>query len=96
MNINTAMTYNTQYVYQQPKSYVDVIYTNVSNDATFDNLNALFEKLSLKLKRQTVKEEIFDLYSDCVYFGEEENRKLNKYINENKMEVKNNIFDYYD
>lgn len=94
MNANTTLMYDTQYVYHQ--SYVDVIYTNVSNNATFDNINDLFQRLSLKLKKQTEKEEILNLYNDCIYFGDEENKKLNQYISENKMEVKNNIFDYYD
>lgn len=94
MNMNASMMHNTPYVYQQ--AYVDTIYTNVSNNATFDNVNDLFEKLSLKLKKQTAKEEVFNLYKDYVYFGEEENKKLNQYISENKMAVKGNIFDYYD
>lgn len=94
MNINTSLMYNTQYVYNQP--YVEVIHTNISNNATFDNMNDLFEALSLKLKKYTTKEEVFDLFKDSVYFGEEENKKLNQYIIENKMEVKSNIFDYYD
>lgn len=89
-----GIMYDTQYVYNQP--YVDVLYTNVSNNATFDNINDLFEKLSLKLKCKTDRELVFDLFNDGVYFGEEENKKLNQYIDENKMEVKANILDYYD
>lgn len=82
--------------YKQPIPYVEVISTNVSNDGTFNDLNDMFEKLSLKVKPMTDKEIIFKLYEDCFCFGDEEKTKLNKYIKSISVKEKTNIFDYYD
>lgn len=89
--------HNLQYDYnKQPVEYVEVISTNISSDGTFNDLNDMFEKLSLRLKPMTDKEMIFELYRDCVYFGDEENKKLNEYIKSISVKEKENIFDYYD
>lgn len=80
----------------QPVSYVEVISTNVSSNGTFDDLNDMFEKLSLRVKPITDKERIFDLYNDCVCFGDMESKKLNEYIKSISIKEKENIFDYYD
>lgn len=86
-----------QYDYnKQPAAYIEVISTNISSDGTFNDLNDMFEKLSLRVKPMTDKEKIFELYQDCIYFGDEENKKLNEYIKSISVKEKENIFDYYD
>lgn len=88
---------NLHYDYnRQPVPYVEVISTNVSSDGTFNDLNDLFEKLSLRVKPMTDKEMIFELYQDCICFGDEESKKLNEYIKSISVKEKENIFDYYD
>ena len=81
---------------RQSTPYVEVIRANVSNDGTFNNLNDLFEKLSIRIKEKTDREKVFDIYNDCVYFGVEESSKLNEYIKNISIKEKDNIFDYYD
>lgn len=86
-----------QYNYSnRPITYVETVEANVSSDGTFDDINDMFEKLSLKLKPMTDKEKIFKLYENCVTFGNEENRKINNYIKSISVEEKESIFDYYD
>ena len=82
--------------YSESIPYVEIVQVNVSNDATFRNFNEQLEKLSIRLKSQTDKEQIFNLHKDCVYFGEEENKQVDNYIKNNSVKEKNNIFDYYD
>lgn len=90
---------NVNYDYAQhtqPYQYVELIKTNASCDGTYLDLNDLFEKLSITVKTLTDKEKIFNLYNDCVYFGEEENKQLNAHIKRISVKEKGNIFDYYD
>ena len=92
------MYINTQdiHYYEQQMPYMEVISTNVSSDGTFNNLNDMFERLSIKIKPLSDTEKILKLYEDCVYFGEEESKKLNEYIKKVSIKEKENIFDYYD
>ena len=76
--------------------YIQNVNVNINNDATFDNYNDLFAKLSLKYKKNINKQDILDFFGDCKYFGNEENKKLNDYIYRNRVEDKENIFDFYD
>lgn len=93
MFVNIQDTFN---YHKQTEPYIEVISADVSSDGTFNNLNDLFEKLSIKIKPRTDKEQIFNLYKDCVYFGNSENKKLNEYIKSKRVEEKESIFDYYD
>ena len=76
--------------------YVETVTSNVSNDATFSSSNELFEKLSITINFLTEKERIFNLFKNCMHFGEIENKHLNDYLKSISVEEKNNIFDYYD
>ncbi len=82
--------------HRQHTPYVEVISTNTSSDGTFNNLNDMFKKTSLSIKPLTDKERIFGLYKDCVYFGNEESKKLTEYIKSISVKEQDNIFDYYD
>lgn len=88
---NTYYDYNNQTV-----SYIEVVSSNVSSDGTFKDLNDMFEKLSFNIKIESDKKRIFELYKDCIYFGEEESKKLLDYIKKLSIKEKENIFDYYD
>lgn len=81
--------------YKQSILYVERINIIVSRDAIFMNYNELLEKLSIKIKSQIDKEQIFSLYKKCIYFGEIENAKINRYIKSISVKEKDNIFDYY-
>ncbi len=80
---------------KQPIFYTEKINTIVSRQGSFVNYNELLEKLFIKIKPQTDKEQIFSLYKECIHFGEAENVKINRYIKSISVKEKNNIFDYY-
>lgn len=82
--------------YVPQTAYIQSINVSVNNDATFDDYNDLFTKLSLKYKRNISKKDILDFFGDCEYFGSEENKKLNDYIDKNRVKDKESIFDFYD
>jgi len=91
------MYINMPYDYDRtPVPYVETISTNISSDGTFNSFNDMLEKISLRIKSLNDKEKIFGLYEDCVYFGDDENKKLNEYIKSISIKEKENIFDYYD
>ena len=94
------MYINTQNMYydynKQADPYVEVVSLNISSDGTFNNLNDMFEKLSLKVESIIEKEKIFELSKDWAFFGDTESKKLAEYIKSISVEEKENIFDYYD
>lgn len=87
---------NSYYNYNiQNTSHIETITTSISNDGTFAGLNDMIEKLSLRIKPTSDKEKIFDMFEDSVYFGDDEKKKVDKYINSICVKEKDNIFDYY-
>lgn len=89
--VSSAVNQNNNFV-----PYMEVVKTTFSTDGTFDDINDLFEKLSLRFKCLTDKERIFNIYSDCIPFGKEESKKLNDYIKTIQVKERDCIFDYYD
>lgn len=94
MLYNVSMAASTHSSYETP--YIRTVDSTCSCDATFLNFNDMFNKIMIKYDKKSIKQEILEMYAECIYFTEEENNNLKNYIHLNSVEEKNNIFDYYD
>lgn len=94
------MLYNVSMAASTPSSfetsYIRIVDSTYSCDATFLDFNDMLDKLMIKYNKKSIKQEVLEMYGECIYFTEEENNNLKNYIHLNSVEEKNNIFDYYD
>lgn len=90
-NLDSQYVYNNQFI-----PYVVSVSGNLNNSGIFDDVNSMFENLSVSVKPLKDRERIFNLANDFVHFGNEENKILDEYISSISVERKNNLLDYYD